>query len=66
MSQKLRSCSNPTCGNTESKFGIHLENNEIGEFKNCSRCKATCYCSKDCQIAHWRNGHKQECKTPGV
>lgn len=28
----------------------------------CSRCKAIRYCSRDCQIQHWRAGHKLECK----
>ncbi|CBK22885.2 uncharacterized protein [Blastocystis hominis] len=49
----VRSCSNPLCGNTESR---------PGEFKKCSRCKSACYCSKKCQSAHWKNGHREECK----
>ena len=28
---------------------------------NCSACKATFYCSKECQKRHWKNGHKAEC-----
>ena len=34
--------------------------------KTCSRCKVTCYCSKECQVNHWkRGGHKEVCnKTP--
>ncbi|XP_020965084.1 ubiquitin carboxyl-terminal hydrolase 15 [Arachis ipaensis] len=28
----------------------------------CSRCKAVRYCSGNCQIIHWRQIHKQECK----
>jgi len=31
--------------------------------KACTRCKATRYCSRACQIAHWRAGHKH-CVTP--
>ncbi|KAJ7289192.1 hypothetical protein C8J57DRAFT_1114779 [Mycena rebaudengoi] len=27
----------------------------------CSRCRL-CYCSKDCQVKDWGNGHKKECK----
>ncbi|KAK7313808.1 hypothetical protein VNO77_39010 [Canavalia gladiata] len=27
----------------------------------CSRCKAARYCSMECQIGHWRAGHKYEC-----
>lgn len=29
--------------------------------KTCSKCKTTHYCSKDCQSAHWKAGHKREC-----
>ena len=28
----------------------------------CSQCKAASYCSKECQLKHWKSGHKQECK----
>ncbi|KAL1821822.1 hypothetical protein ACET3Z_016691 [Daucus carota] len=30
--------------------------------KFCSRCKTVRYCSGKCQIIHWRQGHKQECR----
>eukprot|EP00878_Enallax_costatus_P009346 GHUV01009768.1.p1 GENE.GHUV01009768.1~~GHUV01009768.1.p1 ORF type:complete len:387 (+),score=74.62 GHUV01009768.1:293-1453(+) len=30
----------------------------------CATCKTARYCSKECQKAHWRNGHKQVCKAP--
>ena len=29
--------------------------------KACSRCKITSYCSKECQVAHWKSGHKSDC-----
>lgn len=32
----------------------------------CSRCKAVRYCSGKCQIAHWRQGHKDECRPPVI
>ena len=32
-------------------------------FKFCSNCKKERYCSKECQIKHWKAGHKLECKT---
>lgn len=28
----------------------------------CSQCKEFWYCSKICQLAHWKDGHKLECK----
>ena len=30
----------------------------------CPQCKLTPYCSKPCQTAHWKAGHKQHCLTP--
>lgn len=30
--------------------------------KLCARCKAVRYCSGKCQIIHWRQGHKEECR----
>ncbi|KAK8950690.1 Ubiquitin carboxyl-terminal hydrolase 16 [Platanthera zijinensis] len=32
----------------------------------CSRCKAVRYCSGNCQITHWRQGHKYECHPPPI
>lgn len=40
------------CGAIEDK---------VGEFKGCCRCKMRQYCSKECQVLHWRSGHKQKC-----
>jgi hypothetical protein len=31
------------------------------QFKQCSRCKVTYYCNRDCQKAHWKI-HKKECR----
>lgn len=30
-------------------------------FKCCSKCKLAYYCSKDCQVSHWKS-HKANCK----
>ena len=38
-----------SCGNT-------------GAMKCCSRCKCAYYCSRDCQAAAWKSGHKATCK----
>ena len=40
-------CDNPQC-------------NEEGT-RQCAGCKATRYCSKECQKAHWKAGHKRQC-----
>lgn len=29
-------------------------------FKRCSRCHAL-YCSRECQVAHWKSGHRKAC-----
>lgn len=29
--------------------------------KLCSRCMLATYCGKECQVAHWKNDHKQYC-----
>lgn len=34
----------------------------ISVHKSCARCKAVCYCSKRCQVAHWKLGHKENCE----
>lgn len=33
-----------------------------GPLKKCSQCLVVCYCSKECQVAHWRD-HKPICNT---
>jgi hypothetical protein len=30
--------------------------------KVCARCKTFHYCSKHCQVKHWKDGHKLDCK----
>ena len=42
-------CDNPGCGKRLQKP------------LQCSRCKKAQYCSKDCQVAAWKSGHKREC-----
>ena len=32
-----------------------------GSTKKCSSCKTAYYCSRDCQMAHWKT-HKEFCK----
>ncbi len=52
----LRLCGNPSCGNFAgaAEAGLHL--------KHCAGCMAVRYCGADCQRAHWREGHRRECK----
>ena len=36
------------------------------KFKQCSKCKAQWYCSKECQVEAWRAGHKKDCKRASI
>lgn len=44
-------CSNPTCSTLQKDV----------KFKKCSLCKMTFYCSKSCQVQHWRSMHYKNC-----
>jgi len=53
--------------NTKRLMGITMEvcsncGENNGKLKHCSQCGAVKYCSKECQIFHWKNSHKDECK----
>lgn len=32
------------------------------KLKKCAHCKAFSYCSRECQLKHWKAGHKVDCK----
>lgn len=49
-------CSRPTCGQRQGNASGGCK------FKVCSRCQVAMYCSSECQVAHWKEGHKAECK----
>ena len=34
---------------------------ESASFKRCVRCSGAWYCGKECQVAHWKAGHKIDC-----
>ncbi len=53
---RLRVCGNPRCGNFAERSEGALP------FKQCGGCRAVRYCSKECQGAHWREGHRAACK----
>ncbi len=57
--QQLRRCSWWRCANLagDSEAGLPL--------MKCSRCGGAWYCGRDCQAAHWREGHKGECGVRG-
>lgn len=37
------------------------EANQKVALKNCAKCKSAWYCSKECQVSHWKAGHKSDC-----
>ena len=39
----------------------HCGKEGAGEL-TCSRCKSASYCSKECQVADWKRGHKLSCQ----
>merc|ERR1712185_762623 len=45
-----------SCGNCGS-----IPEEEVA-FNHCSRCKVVVYCSRACQVQHWKNGHKDTCQ----
>ncbi|ORY96248.1 hypothetical protein BCR43DRAFT_491346 [Syncephalastrum racemosum] len=47
-----KQCSNTFCEKKEEKEG---------DFKKCGQCQRVSYCSRDCQKAHWKAGHKAVC-----
>ncbi|KAK7050111.1 hypothetical protein R3P38DRAFT_2862004 [Favolaschia claudopus] len=48
----LRACDNLACGE------IH----ERSRLRRCSKCRSSYYCTRECQIADWRNGgHSKIC-----
>ncbi len=53
---RLRMCGNPRCSNFTQKSEGALP------LKQCGGCRAVRYCGAECQRAHWREGHKAECK----
>ncbi len=53
---RLYMCGNPRCGNFDGDCEAALP------LKQCAGCRAVRYCGADCQRAHWREGHRAECK----
>ena len=55
LSREFIRCANPTCE-------LNKLDKSTGKvkFKNCSRCKAVIYCSRECQVAHYPE-HKRLC-----
>ena len=55
LSREFIRCANPTCELSK----LDKSTGKI-KFKNCSRCRAVIYCSRECQTAHYPE-HKSRC-----
>jgi len=59
--KKIDEFAGPECGNctsTKTKAGQSLS-------QTCNRRKLVTYCSRDCQVQHWKSGdHQKWCLTP--
>ena len=42
-------------------FFSNCTNKSVSTFKRCSQCKMVTYCSKECQISHWKVEHSKVC-----
>ena len=49
--EEILFCSNPSC----------VEEQDDVKFKKCSKCKLAFYCSKACQVEHWKASHHNFC-----
>lgn len=36
----------------------------VGQHRCCAGCESARYCSRECQVRHWREGHERYCRKP--
>jgi len=65
-SSSSSSTSISTSSSGEGYMGPCAVCNKIENTKQCAKCKCVAYCSRACQVAHWKAGHKQACPTLGA
>ena len=62
----LEDMSNLRCSNEGCAYALSIDLSEDGrkkgKMKVCANCHQTQYCCKECQVEHWKAGHKHECK----
>ncbi|TFY59810.1 hypothetical protein EVG20_g7653 [Dentipellis fragilis] len=63
-SQNVPRPSSPT--RTVSRCAACNRELQLAEMRRCSGCKVIKYCGAECQVADWRNGHKQACRSYGI
>lgn len=58
-------CYNSLCKMSSNNAGTSSGMETIApNFKRCSRCKVATYCSKVCQVTHWKDSHSKSCIAP--
>ena len=57
MAARGGGCSHPGCGQL-----IGVSEAAGAGLMRCTKCRQRTYCSKECQKAGWKGGHKQECE----
>ena len=53
----MPACPHPRCGQL-----IGVSEAAGAGLMRCTKCRQKVYCSKACQVAGWKGGHKQECE----
>ena len=48
-------------GNCKSSCAQCNKSASVAKLTRCAKCKLFHYCGKQCQIAHWKAGHKLDC-----
>lgn len=61
VEHNFRPCSHPGCTRVPASPGIVPEVASELPTMRCGRCRVESYCGAECQRAHWRAGHKEEC-----
>ena len=60
MEKTKKSASGPRCSNCEMSQPF-----DVNPLMKCARCQLVEYCSRECQVQHWKiGGHKLNCFTP--
>lgn len=55
-----KQCAGPGCALVQTMV-VGGDGGGVARFKRCSRCQGVLYCSKVCQAAHWKAGHRKTC-----